>query len=74
MTAVNPALLAKAKHLWSQFPPEAQDMTFSEFLKEIEAMADPKKMREDMVGIQLVKARQNSAKLRIDKALENGRK
>lgn len=74
MPQTDPKLLAKAKHLWSQFPPEGQDMPFSEFLKEIEAMADPKKMREDMVGIQLVKARQNSAKLRIDKALENGRK
>lgn len=74
MAAVDPKLLAKAKHLWSQFGPEGQDMPFSEFLKEIEAMADPKKMREDMMGMQLVQARQNSAKLRIDRALENGRK
>lgn len=67
---VDPNLLARAKHLWVQFTPEQQDMPFSEFLKEIVAMADPKKMREDMMDIQLAKARIDSNRLRIDKALE----
>lgn len=73
MTAVNPTLLAKAKYLWTQFGPEGQDMPFSEFLKEIVAMADPKKMREDMTDIQLAKARVDSNKIRIDRALNRRR-
>lgn len=69
MSTVDPKLLAKAKHLWSQFDEEARDMPFSEFLAEIAAMTNPQKMQDDLMGIQLMKARQDSAKLRIDRAI-----
>lgn len=66
--------LEKTKQLWALFPPEAQDMTFEAFYKELCNMENPQKMQDDLMAIQLAKTRIDSNRLLVDRALHNGRK
>jgi len=65
--------IMKAKKLWAMFGPEAQDIIFADFLKEVTELSDPAKMQKDLMSIQLAKARQDSNTLLIEKALRESK-
>ncbi len=59
---------AAIKKIWDGFGPEGQNMTLVEFRKEMHALTDPNKIQEDLGKIELLKARERSNKIRIDRA------
>ena len=59
---------AAIKKIWDGFGPEGQNMTLAEFRKEMHALTDPNKIQEDLADIELLKARERSNKIRIDRA------
>jgi hypothetical protein len=60
------------RQAYNEFPPEARDMPYSEFRKEILALTDPAKIRRDLAAIQAQKARGRSTRLRIDRGMKGG--
>lgn len=62
--------LEKAKALWAKFPPEAQDMTFTQFYKELCSLNDEGQMRRDLDTIQMARAREHGNKLMVERALQ----
>lgn len=65
--------IAKARELWNMFGPEAQDMSFEEFVRELNGLSDPVKMHEDLMRIQIAKAQQDSNVIKIDRALRESK-
>ncbi len=61
--------LERAKQLYAAFGPEGQDMVFGQFYRELCDIADPKKMEDDLTGMELVAARERSQRLLIDRGL-----
>ena len=61
--------LEQAKRLYAMFGESGQDMTFHQFYHELCGIADPDKMREDLSRIELVKARERSNRLLIERGL-----
>ena len=61
--------LERAKQLYAAFGPEGQDMTFGQFYRELCGIANPKKMEDDLAGIELTMARERSQRLLIDRGL-----
>lgn len=59
------------KRVWDGFGPDGQNMSLAAFRKEMKDLTDPVKIQQDLAEIELVKARQRSNKIRIDKALDN---
>lgn len=68
-----PTQIAKAKRLWAHFSPEAQDMSFADFLKEVTELSDPDKMQTDLMSIQVAKATQDSNVIKIENALRESK-
>lgn len=68
-----PTQIAKAKKLWAMFPPEARDMSFMDFVKELNDLSDPDKMQTDLMKIQMAKANQDSNTLLIENALRESK-
>ena len=62
--------IQKARQIYNEFTPEGKDMSFQEFFREINDLTDQRKIQEDLMAIQMIKARQDSNKLLIDKGLE----
>lgn len=56
---------------YNSFTPEQRDMPFHEFKKQIKALTDPVKMREDLADIQMQKAVFRTNKIRVDRAMKN---
>ena len=58
---------AAIKKVWDGFGPEGQNMSFSEFRREMKALSDPAKIQRDLADIELLKARERSNRIRIDR-------
>lgn len=64
--------LEKAKALWAKFDEPARDMTFAQFYKELCSLNDEGQMRKDLDIIQMTRARENSNRLMVERALQRG--
>ena len=59
---------------WNQFSAKGKaTMSFAEFRKEMNNLTDPIKMRQDLEGIELRKARERSAKINIDRVVKGSK-
>ena len=61
--------LEQARRLWTMFGESGQDMTFQQFYTELCGLSDEKKMEEDLSEIEMMKARERSERLLIDRTL-----
>ena len=72
-TPLTPTQIAKAKKLWAMFEPEARDMSFEDFARELNDLSDPEKMKTDLMAVQMMKACQDSNTIKIERALRESR-
>ena len=56
------------KKIWDGFGPGGQNMPRAEFFREMRDLTDQNKIKQDLARIELLKARERSNKIRIDKA------
>ena len=71
---MNEALINR---IYDKFPSEGRDMSREDFHKEMQGLVDPVKMQQDLANIELLKARERTNRIRIDRSLKrrgNGRK
>lgn len=55
--------------IYNNFPPDKRDLSRVEFRKEIKALFDPVKMQRDLANIELMRARERTNRIRIDRSL-----
>jgi len=60
--------------IYNKFPPEGRDLTREEFRKEMKALVDPIKMQQDLTNIEILKARERTNRIRIDRSLKRRKK
>ena len=65
---------AQIDAIYNRFPVDKRDMSREEFRKAIRDLSDPKKMERDLENIQLLKARERTNRIRIDRSLKRGKK
>lgn len=56
--------------IYDSFPIENRNMSRAEFKKAIKDLSDPIKMQQDLANIELLKARERTNKIRIDRSLK----
>ena len=59
---------AEIKRVWDGFGESGQNMTFDEFRKEVKKLTSAANIQQDLADIELLKARERSNKIRIDRA------
>ncbi len=59
---------AAIKRIWDGFGPGGQNMPRAEFFREMRDLTDQNKIQKDLADIELLKARERSNKIRIDRA------
>ncbi len=57
------------KEIYDGFGFDGQNMTLADFRREIKDLTDPVKMQADLAEIELMKARERTNKIRIDRSL-----
>jgi hypothetical protein len=65
---------AQINKIYDSFPADKRNMSRADFIKEIKGLSDPVKMQQDFANIQMLKAREQMTKQRIDRSLKRGRK
>jgi hypothetical protein len=55
--------------IYNSFSPDKRDMSREAFKKEIRNLTDPVKMEQDLANIEILKARERTNKIRIDRSL-----
>jgi len=60
--------------IYDSFPADKRDMSRANFIKEIKSLSDPVKMQQDLANIEMLKARERTNRIRIDRSLKRGRK
>jgi len=55
--------------IYDKFPPEGKNMSREEFHREMQALTDPNKIRQDIMDIQLRKARERSNRINIERGM-----
>jgi len=55
--------------IYDSFPADKRDMSRADFVREIKGLADPVKMQQDLANIELLKARERTNRIRIDRSL-----
>jgi len=56
--------------IYNGLPPEGRDMSREAFRKAIKDLSDPVKMQQDLANIQILKARERTNRIRIDRGLK----
>lgn len=62
--------LENAKKMWAMFGPDGQDMTFTQFYKELCSLNDEEQMKKDLECIQLARMRERDNKAAVERAIQ----